>query len=759
MIFAQNVNKRASKNETGTILENDGKSVRAWKNNNNINNNNNNSSSIISSSNNNNNYSNNNDNKKRLGDNNKHRNVISSKNNNKNHLNKSKNAKGNMSNSVLFEAENPFQLPTDNEIYHLPGEGLVKDKEKQKKVLKAHEKTTYISRMNATNTKIVKDIEAAVAEEFAAQNVENPPKNWDMGVAKDRIVEKEGMEDYIGKKRELFFTRFLHRAKAAEKRRLTALAHAEKMQIHVQEKQTAEKARAFDAFLKEMDKTSIGVLREAEDQTNRKMELQLEIKRLNAQIMALLSEITKHEDTLKEYQLYKRFLDSLAPREWKEERRALHHQRKLERNLGKSAEEVREEKEEGEEDTERLEGEGVDSEGGNETVNADLGRVVGANSTNNALSSGGETSDKAATSSGLKAYVNPASTGADSTDNAASSGLNSSNNAGTNNNSSNGNIAAMNATKNATPLVTDMEGADAALFGVDAKLYGADETQFGADGTTLFGTGMSKTGNLNYALIDVDEGGISSESDSEKEEEEEEQLDLFFTDPNQLLDILGDLEEQNLSLIQNSQETEETLDDIKSNIKIKKQTMQEETEELKRQIDILEIAIQKEQERARVLERKYATISGGGGEESEETEADRAERAVEKRVTEIYQMCIGDEESNISTVQMLTNIEICMEELLCFMERTPKDKLDAAEKVKEQERKEKLKREALALGKKMAEERRKRELERANADVKPKKGKQLVFRSDPPPPKAKAASQRMKQMIQQEEEQYYFFKW
>ena len=66
--------------------------------------------------------------------------------------------------------------------------------------------------------------------------------------------------------------------------------------------------------------------------------------------------------------------------------------------------------------------------------------------------------------------------------------------------------------------------------------------------------------------------------------------------------------------------------------------MQEETEELKRQIDILEIAIQKEQERARVLERKYATISGGGGEESEETEADRAERAVEKRVTEIYQV-------------------------------------------------------------------------------------------------------------------------
>ena len=93
-----------------------------------------------------------------------------------------------------------------------------------------------------------------------------------------------------------------------------------------------------------------------------------------------------------------------------------------------------------------------------------------------------------------------------------------------------------------------------------------------------------------------------------------------------------------------------------------------------------------------------------------------------------HKMCVGDEESNISTKQMLTNIEICMEELLCFMERTPKEKLDEAEKVKEQERKDQLKKEALELGKQLTEERRKREIERANADVKPKRGKQLVFR-------------------------------
>ena len=110
------------------------------------------------------------------------------------------------------------------------------------------------------------------------------------------------------------------------------------------------------------------------------------------------------------------------------------------------------------------------------------------------------------------------------------------------------------------------------------------------------------------------------------------------------------------------------------------------------------------------------------------SEAERGQRALDKRIAEVYKMCIGDEQSNISTRQMLTNIEICMEELLCFMERTPKEKLEAAENVKELERKELVKREALEALTRVAEERRNRERERANADVKPKKGKQLVYR-------------------------------
>ena len=56
-------------------------------------------------------------------------------------------------------------------------------------------------------------------------------------------------------------------------------------------------------------------------------------------------------------------------------------------------------------------------------------------------------------------------------------------------------------------------------------------------------------------------------------DEEEGEVELYFTDPHQLIAIFTELEEQNLSLIQNSQETEETLEDIKQQRKAMEQKM------------------------------------------------------------------------------------------------------------------------------------------------------------------------------------------
>lgn len=46
-----------------------------------------------------------------------------------------------------------------------------------------------------------------------------------------------------------------------------------------------------------------------------------------------------------------------------------------------------------------------------------------------------------------------------------------------------------------------------------------------------------------------------------------QELELYFTEPQQLLDVFMNLEEQNLSLIQNTQEMEEALDDLSLTLK------------------------------------------------------------------------------------------------------------------------------------------------------------------------------------------------
>lgn len=58
-------------------------------------------------------------------------------------------------------------------------------------------------------------------------------------------------------------------------------------------------------------------------------------------------------------------------------------------------------------------------------------------------------------------------------------------------------------------------------------------------------------------------------------------LAMYFTEPQQLLDIFADLELQNLFLIQNSQETEQALEELKQNYQETKKQMDDKTSSLK----------------------------------------------------------------------------------------------------------------------------------------------------------------------------------
>jgi hypothetical protein len=204
-------------------------------------------------------------------------------------------------------------------------------------------------------------------------------------------------------------------------------------------------------------------------------------------------------------------------------------------------------------------------------------------------------------------------------------------------------------------------------------------------------------------------------TDNENDDEDLNDLELYFTDPQQLLDIFLELEEQNLSLIQNSQDTEEALEEMKQTINKTKIKMEKETEQLKKQIEFLNNEIKKELDREAELKLKASYFNYG---EFNSEEQDAILKELNVKVENVYTKCIGPNEANITTLQMLTNVENKLEELFQKIEQMPPDRVEEAEKAKEKERRLVQREERLLEQKKNQEERIRKALERARAEPK-----------------------------------------
>jgi hypothetical protein len=123
-------------------------------------------------------------------------------------------------------------------------------------------------------------------------------------------------------------------------------------------------------------------------------------------------------------------------------------------------------------------------------------------------------------------------------------------------------------------------------------------------------------------------------------------------------------------------------------------------------------------------------VAGGDSQERLLTEFNQ-------KVKEVYRKCLGDAEGNLSILQMLTSIENRLETLFETIEMMPKDKVEQAEKVKDKERRQRIREEKMEAQRLLQEERVRKALERAKAPVKKKTGKPIVFRSALPQRKVK----------------------
>jgi hypothetical protein len=215
----------------------------------------------------------------------------------------------------------------------------------------------------------------------------------------------------------------------------------------------------------------------------------------------------------------------------------------------------------------------------------------------------------------------------------------------------------------------------------------------------------------------------------------EEEPPMYFTEPRQLMDIFSSLEEQNLFLIQNSQETEHTLEELRHAFKDTKSTMDSRTGLLQKQIDELQGLISTEETKAKALiQKREAAAELGAAVEKEiasQQEKEQMLHDLHAKVREVYTQCGHDATSKPNTLFMLSTLENQLERLLSEIEKMPLEYVIAAEKAKEKKRRADKREEQLKAQIKAQEERNRRAIERSMQAPKKRTGRQVMQRSRP----------------------------
>ena len=204
-----------------------------------------------------------------------------------------------------------------------------------------------------------------------------------------------------------------------------------------------------------------------------------------------------------------------------------------------------------------------------------------------------------------------------------------------------------------------------------------------------------------------------------------EEIPMYFKKPQTLLDIFTSLEEKNLFLIQNSQKTEQALEELRQQYRDTQEKMEAQTAALKLDIEKLKSDIKSEEKKAEML-RSRARASTG------EDVQDGLLKQLNDKVREVFKKCkAGSLDSNPSTLKMLTGLELKLEDLLSAIEKMDPEYVALAEKEKEHKRRERVRADRLAEQQRIYEAKKNKSMERSRMPVHKKTGKQIMQRSPP----------------------------
>ncbi|XP_021265184.1 cilia- and flagella-associated protein 100 isoform X2 [Numida meleagris] len=548
-----------------------------------------------------------------------------------------------------WKRKNPFTIPPDIDIFAIRNKERKKAKAEREKMktMRIHEKMTYSVKIKAKEKGVRKALQKEEEEENRKQATDEERLkalqeclSWKIAIKKDYPLEKETFRDYINDRREIFLLEYAIGVKREEIQKLENIAKKEERKLEKAEYNLENDIAIFDEFLKENHKSSVQALKIAEKESAAKAKKIIEIQKIGSQIMSLQSDITRFENTLQEYKVYRDFLYQLSPKEWQEEYEKKH------------------------------------------------GKLLKT------------------TSRADKESASPAEKGRGLT------------------------------------------------FGMDMNRANMSRSLLPAESLDL-SLSFETRPQLKSLLKPLATENLNSSEDQESEicSDGDEEPELYFTNPQQLLSVFTEMEEQNFSYLCNFQETEKKLKELQHTFINAQQRKDQERAQLKEVLLTLKSTVTKLEERAADLKLRVQDFSSG---EHTTDVQDKMLASLRKKVREVYGHCIGESEEGMKTVEMLAAIEKKLIDLLDYLEKIPPAKIAEIEKAKKKEQRMRLREEKEQQQKQLQEERLQRALERAQAIVKKKTGRRLMFRSSPPSREKKKKQSREQRDKEKEELLYYF---
>ncbi|PFH35448.1 hypothetical protein BESB_063350 [Besnoitia besnoiti] len=150
--------------------------------------------------------------------------------------------------------------------------------------------------------------------------------------------------------------------------------------------------------------------------------------------------------------------------------------------------------------------------------------------------------------------------------------------------------------------------------------------------------------------------------DEAEAEEDSEDLPMYFTEPEQLLELFRQLEEQNLFLIQNAQENEAALEDVMGKFAETKQQIEGKTKTLDALVQQLQDQVKTQQ---RICGNLQTTLQKKGNKREEKM----IFQQLTNKIGEVHAICGYEGDAAHDAIRKLEQVETKMEEYLAVLDK------------------------------------------------------------------------------------------